>query len=141
MKKIELRNRENSAAVQRNGYDMCHMTSPEVLSKIGAMEVNIEPGKTAFSYHYHEGSEEIFYIARGRGSIRTSDGNIDVKEGDYISFPTGENGAHVITNTSDEILTYINFHNCCDVDVGYFPDRKQVMIMDRKGMNFYDLKE
>ena len=114
------------------------MTSNYVLSTIGAMQVDIQPGNKAFSYHYHEGCEELFYIVRGKGSIRTVDGDIEVKEGDFISFPTGEENAHVICNTSeDELLTYINFHRVSNIDVGYFPERKQVMILDKKGMNFY----
>ena len=60
--------------------------------------VEVEPGSFAYGYHYHETDEEVFYIISGTGIVRTINGDVTVKAGDAITFPTGPEGAHVIRN-------------------------------------------
>jgi len=114
------------------------MTSPATLSKASAMKVEVQPGKTAFGYHFHENREEIFYIVKGVGKIRTCDGDLPVKEGDFISFPTGKHGAHVISNTSDkDVLVYINFNSGDAVDIAQNPDDGTIIVCSPElGMKF-----
>lgn len=90
--------------------------------------VEVEPNNFAFGYHYHEMNEEAFYIISGTGVVRTQNGEIEVKAGDVITFPSGPSGAHCIRNSSDvEKLVYIDFDTINIPDLVHFPDTKKVM--------------
>jgi uncharacterized cupin superfamily protein len=60
----------------------------------------IPPGKAAYPYHFHHKNEETFYILSGKGVLRTPDGERKVTAGELLFFPTGPEGAHKLTNTS-----------------------------------------
>ena len=55
--------------------------------KCAASFVEVEPGRYAYGYHYHEVNEEVFYIIRGHAVVRTPEGEKNLKEGDAIVFP------------------------------------------------------
>ena len=83
----------------------------------------IPPQKSAFPYHFHYKSEETFYIISGEGVLRTPEGERTVKAGDLLFFPTGEAGAHKLTNSSQsENLVYIDFDVVHDLDAVAYPD-------------------
>lgn len=89
----------------------------------------IPPGKSAWPYHYHYQSEEVFYIISGKGILRTPDGEVEITAGDILAFPPGEKGAHKITNTSDnEKLVYIDFDTYHAVDLSFMPDSDKTLI-------------
>ena len=83
----------------------------------------IPPGKSAYPYHYHLKNEETFFVLKGAGLLRTRKGEREVKPGDLLFFPAGEDGAHKLTNTSDsEPLVYLDFDIVHDLDVTMYPD-------------------
>lgn len=82
----------------------------------------IPPGKSAYPYHYHLKDEEVFYIISGEGTLRTPGSERTVRAGELIFFPAGEGGAHKLTNTGRETLTYIDFDAVNDLDVAVYPD-------------------
>lgn len=92
--------------------------------------IEVEPGKSAFSYHWHEMGEEVFYIIKGKGLIATPNGEIEVKEGNVICFPTGENGAHSIKNISkDEKLIYIDVDAHKLPEIIHYPEDKKAQLI------------
>ena len=83
----------------------------------------IPPGKSAYPYHYHHKNEETFYILRGEGLLKTPEGERKVAAGELLFFPTGETGAHKLTNCSEtEMLVYLDFDVVHDVDIAVYPD-------------------
>ena len=87
----------------------------------------IPPGKAAYPYHFHYKTEETFYIISGTGILRTSEGEREVRGGELIFFPAGEEGAHKLTNISDtENLVYIDFDVTHDLDVAVYPDSDKI---------------
>ena len=89
----------------------------------------IPPGKAAYPYHYHHKNEETFYILSGEGILKTPEGERTVKAGDFLFFPTGAEGAHKLTNTSEtELLRYIDFDVVHDIDVCEYPDSGKIGI-------------
>ena len=89
----------------------------------------IPPGKSAYPYHYHHKNEETFYILSGEGILKTPDGERQVKAGELLFFPTGPEGAHKITNSSEtEMLTYIDFDVVHDIDIAVYPDSDKIGI-------------
>jgi uncharacterized cupin superfamily protein len=89
----------------------------------------IPPGKSAYPYHYHTKNEEVFYIISGSGELTTPSGIRNISKGDLIFFPSNEHGAHKLTNNSlTEMLVYIDFDTCNDIDVAFYPDSKKIGI-------------
>jgi uncharacterized cupin superfamily protein len=110
-------------------------------TKCRANFIEVEPGNQAFSYHYHETNEEVFYIISGTGIVRTSKGEIIVKAGDAITFPTGKEGAHVIRNGSDsEKLVYIDFDAINVPEIVHMPDTNKIMVVGPYSNGIYDEK-
>ena len=87
----------------------------------------IPPGKSAYPYHFHHKTEETFYIISGIGILRTPEGEREVRAGELIFFPAGEEGAHKLTNRSEsENLVYIDFDVTHDLDVAVYPDSDKI---------------
>ena len=87
----------------------------------------IPPKKVAYPYHYHHNNEETFYIISGEGILRTPNGERKVSAGDLLFFPTGAEGAHKLTNSSEtENLVYIDFDVVHDVDITIYPDSEKI---------------
>ena len=102
----------------------------------------LPPGKSAYPYHYHLKNEETFFILRGEGLLRTSEGVRTVKAGDLLFFPAGETGAHKLTNTSDtEMLVYIDFDIVHDLDVAVYPDSGKLGIWGKDTNRIYRLDD
>lgn len=105
------------------------IVSGDVGSKCNVSLYEIPPGKSAYPYHYHYQSEEVFYIISGSGLLRTPDGEHAVKSGDILAFPASEKGAHKLTNTSEvENLTYIDFDTYHSPEVSFMPDSNKKVL-------------
>jgi uncharacterized cupin superfamily protein len=145
MKELTVKNRNTVTGETRNRDGNQFTIKPVIGSdetdKCRVNFIEVEPGNYAFGYHYHEMSEEVFYIISGIGIVRTPDGDITVKAGDAITFPTGNKGAHVIRNGSDtEKLVYIDFDTVNIPDIVHFPDTKQIMVVGPYSNGLYDEK-
>ena len=92
---------------------------------------NLMPGKTNYPYHHHAGMEEVYYIISGTGTLKTPDGDKSVTAGDVIVLPTNANGAHQLTNTSDDVLVYLDIDSSVPAaEVVFFPDTNKVRVMN-----------
>ena len=102
----------------------------------------LPPGKSAYPYHYHLKNEETFFILKGQGLLRSPEGERLVKPGDLLFFPTGEDGAHKLTNTSDtEPLVYLDFDVVCDLDVTVYPDSGKLGIWGKDTNKIYHIDD
>lgn len=145
MKKITIKNYKNE-----KGQEMVQDGNKFVVKPVIGLDsakqcaihfVEVEPKNFAFSYHYHEMNEEAFYIISGHGIVRTKDGDIEVKAGDVIVFPTGPEGAHCIRNASEnEKLVYIDFDTINIPDLVHLPDIKKVMYTGPYSNGMFDEK-
>jgi uncharacterized cupin superfamily protein len=89
----------------------------------------LPPGKANYPYHYHMGSEEIFYIISGSGTLETPEGDKPIQAGDVIVCPAGEESAHRIVNTSAEKLTYLDCDTIVLPEVVGYPRSGKVGVM------------
>lgn len=97
------------------------------------------PGKSNYPYHYHTAMEEVFYIISGVGTLRTPEGEKTVTEGDVIIFPANANGAHQLTNTSDDVLVYLDVDTFATPEVVFFPDKGDFRIFTPTKMGNFPL--
>jgi len=122
-----------------NQFTVKSIIPEEEGAKIRANFVELEPGNYAYGYHYHEANEEAFYIISGIGVVRTLDGDVAVKAGDVIGFPTGKKGSHVISNNSEsEKLVYIDFGTTILPEVVHLPDFNKIMVISKEVNGVYD---
>jgi uncharacterized cupin superfamily protein len=132
-------------ASERNGntFSIKPVVAGEDVDTCAAAFIEVPIGKYAFGYHYHDQSEEIFYIVSGTGKLRCTYGEKDVKAGDMLCFPTGEKGAHVLSNTSEtEPLVFIDFDvKASKTDIVTFPDMGKMMISGTHVKTMVDIPE
>ena len=69
---------------------------------LGASLYALPPGQATFPYHYEIGNDELLVVITGSPSLRSPDGERELKPGDCIHFPSGETGAHQVVNRSRE---------------------------------------
>jgi uncharacterized cupin superfamily protein len=69
---------------------------------IGTSLYDLESGEKSFPYHYEYGAEEWLIVVAGAPTLRTPDGERELRPGDTVAFPEGPEGAHQVLNQSDE---------------------------------------
>ncbi|MGE8205966.1 cupin domain-containing protein [Heyndrickxia sp. NPDC080065] len=134
MKKTQIKNIDEIPGQQINWGGEINLTVKPVsdeglLSKCKVSFVELEPGNQAYAYHYHEINEEVFVVLSGEGVVRTINGEKKIKAGDAISFPAGEGGSHVVKNTSNEKLVYVDFSTISEVEISRHPDTGKMMVL------------
>ena len=105
--------------------------------KWGKLEVcfyTIQPGKANYPYHYHTANEEVFYIINGQGTLKTPEEEQIVSEGDVIIMPAHENGAHMLINTSNTPLVYLEIKTTNAPDVTILPESNKFGVFSSKIM-------
>ena len=88
---------------------------------LGAAVWELEPGATN-TYHFHHGARELLLVLRGRLSLRTHEGERELSDGDAVAFPRGRDGAHGMTNRSDQPVRYLVVAHHDSPDVIEYPD-------------------
>ena len=92
---------------------------------IGATLYEFEPGNQLWPYHFHAGNEEWAVIVSGTPIVRTPSGERELRTGDVVAFPQGEDGAHTFYNRSSEPARLVLFST---LRSGYctYPDSDKV---------------
>ena len=87
----------------------------------------VPPGKSSCPFHSHRGEEEMFFIVRGKGTLRYGDETRTIRAGDVICCPTGgPETAHQIVNDSDAELAYLSISTMLPAEVCEYPDSKKI---------------
>ena len=69
---------------------------------LGGSLYELEPGNRLWPYHTHHANEEWLIVLRGAPTLRTSDGEQELREGDVAVFRRGAEGAHQVSNRTDQ---------------------------------------
>ena len=105
----------------------------EVGRSIGAQRLGyalgvLERGQVYCSNHWHTQEEEVFVVWSGTPTLRTPQGEFTLRPGDVVAFPTGERGAHRISNESDAPCLVLMFANIDAGDVCHYPDSRKLLV-------------
>ncbi len=94
--------------------------------RIGATVYELAPGKRICPYHWHVAEEEWLYVIRGTPTLRTPDGERVLREGDVVVFPVGPDGAHAVTNATDEPVRVMMISSRAEFEMCVYPDSGKV---------------
>ena len=100
--------------------------------RLGISQWELLPGQAAYPYHLHLTEEELLIVLKGTPALRTPDGWRDLAEGEVVSFPRGEEGAHQILNRTDEPVTFLAISTHGEPDIVLYPDSNKVGASERR---------
>jgi uncharacterized cupin superfamily protein len=90
----------------------------------------LDPG-ASLVYHFHHAAREWLLVLRGQLTLRTHEGERELGEGDAVAFARGRDGAHGMTNRSQEPVRYVVVAHHDSPDVIEYPDEGRIAIMGR----------
>lgn len=97
--------------------------------QLGCSMMELDPGKTAWPFHFHQANEEAIYVLAGEATLRLGPAHTRVRAGDYVALPTGSDHAHQLTNTGSEVLRYLVISTMTTPDVCVYPDANKVGVV------------
>ncbi len=108
-----------------------HTSYARVGPLVGAVELGLSvyelpPGQSICPYHYETGEEEWLIALVGTPTLRTPSGERDLRPWDMVFFPTGEEGAHKVTNRTDEPVRVVIWSNRVSPNTSVYPDSHKV---------------
>jgi uncharacterized cupin superfamily protein len=98
--------------------------------ELGATVYELGPGNWV-PFHFHHASEELLVVLRGQPTLRAADGSRSLEPGDVVHFPTGPEGAHALSNETDEPVRYVIASTLRSPEVAEYPDLGQITAQAR----------
>jgi uncharacterized cupin superfamily protein len=86
----------------------------------------IAPGRKGFPYHWEAAKEEWLIVLEGTPTVRTPDGEQELRPGDVVCFPTGPGGAHQVLNRSDARVRFIFVSNATLPNIVVYLDSRKI---------------
>ena len=94
--------------------------------RLGASLFELPPGASSFPLHIHHANEELIVVLVGRPTLRTLDGERELRPGEVVACPAGRPGAHRIDNRSDEPARFLIVSTMISPEVNEYPDSGKV---------------
>lgn len=116
----------------RSELFMTRLSDRTGLTHLGISLARLPPGRESFALHVHSLQEEWIYVVSGRGHVRLDDREVPIEAGDFVGFPPG-GPAHLVRNTSEADLVYLQGGDRREGDRGRFPELKKVGYEDGAG--------
>jgi uncharacterized cupin superfamily protein len=89
---------------------------------LGGTMFEVGPGYRG-PYHLHYGNEELLLVVDGAPTLRTEEGERELRPGDVTLFRRGRDGLHAIDNRSDAPARFVVFSSMVDPDVSEQPEK------------------
>ena len=117
------------------GYEAGYLTIGPLIGaeRIGATIYSLAPGQSNCPYHYEYPDEEWLLVLEGTLTVRTPDGEEEVAAGEAACFPEGPDGAHKLTNRSDQTVRLIMFSTKNNPGVAVYPDSDKIGVWPVRG--------
>jgi uncharacterized cupin superfamily protein len=100
-----------------------HRLNAELL---GGSMYELEAGDKLFPYHTHHANEEWLLVLRGAPTLRTADGEQELREGDVVVFRRGNDGFHQVINRTDAPIRVLMLSSKVAPDIVEYPDSGKV---------------
>jgi uncharacterized cupin superfamily protein len=89
---------------------------------LGGTVFDVDPGWESY-YHLHHGNEELVLVLDGTPTLRTPDGERELRPGDVALFRRGADGLHALRNKSQARARFIVFSTMVSPDIAEQPER------------------
>ena len=96
-------------------------------AELGATVYELPPGQSICPYHYEDPDEEWLVGLTGRVVLRTPAGEEEIGPMDVVCFPMGPEGAHKVTNRSEETARVLMLSTMPRVSVAVYPDSGKLL--------------
>jgi len=106
--------------------------------RLGVSLWEVAPGEAAYPYHLHLGEEELLVVLAGRPSLRSPDGWRELDEGEIVSFPCGEAGAHQLVNRTGETVRFLAISTSGVPDIVLYPDSGKLGAAERRAGGLHE---
>ena len=93
---------------------------------LGGSVYELPPGQSNCPYHYEYGNEEWLIVLAGTLTLRHPGGEDELAPGDVVCFPVGPEGAHKLTNASDETVRVLMLSTRIEPAVAVYPDSDKI---------------
>jgi len=100
--------------------------------RLGLSVWEIPPGEAAYPYHHHLGEEELLVVLEGSPDLRTPEGWRQLRRGEVVAFPRGEDGSHQLANRTDRMVRFIAVSTNGDPDIVLYPDSGKISAAERR---------
>ncbi|HZO33919.1 MAG TPA: cupin domain-containing protein [Gaiellaceae bacterium] len=94
--------------------------------KLGLSVYGLPPGQSICPYHWEASDEEWLIVLAGRPTVRTPEGERELAPWDTICFPASAEGAHKVTNRTEEPARVAMLSTKNDPGVSFYPDSNKV---------------
>jgi uncharacterized cupin superfamily protein len=93
---------------------------------LGGTVYELPPGQSNCPYHYEYGNEEWLIVLAGRLTLRHPEGEDELDPGDVVCFPVGPEGAHKLSNRTDETVRVLLLSTKFEPAVAVYPDSDKI---------------
>ena len=119
------------------------------MRKLGASVYELPPGQAICPYHYEYGEEEALLVLEGTPTLRHPGGSELLAPWDAVAFPEGPDGAHAVSNQTDETVRVLMFSTVSVPAASVYPDSDKigiwtgnddddVMVHRESGVTYFD---
>lgn len=112
--------------------------------QLGASLYELRPATSGGNYHFHHGTEELLLVLQGRPRLRTPAGERDLDEGAVVLFVRGADGAHRVSNPTQDLVRYVMVSTRPSPDAVEYPDTRQLSVMaftkSQLGPSLWDIR-
>jgi uncharacterized cupin superfamily protein len=104
---------------------------------IGGSLYELEPGDRLWPYHTHHANEEWLIVVKGEPTLRTPEGEQQLREADVACFPRGAAGAHQVSNTTATLVRVLMLSTLLAPEIVEYLDTGKVGTRDAKGERIF----
>lgn len=101
--------------------------------RLGGTVYELPPGQSVCPYHYEYPEEEWVIVLEGQPLLRHPDGEDELKPNDVVCFPEGPDGAHKLTNRTDETVRVLMLSTKTTPAVVVYPDSDKIGVWPAAG--------
>jgi uncharacterized cupin superfamily protein len=96
--------------------------------QLGASVYELPSGEAICPYHYEHAEEEWLLVLAGRPTLRHPHGSERLEPWDVLCFPTGPDGAHKLTNDTEQVVRVLMFSTIRLPTATVYPDSDKIAI-------------
>jgi uncharacterized cupin superfamily protein len=98
--------------------------------QLGASLFEVAPGASTFPLHIHHANEEMLVVVAGRPTLQTLSESRQLAVGEVVACPAGREGAHRLTNDTDEPVRVLVVSTMHAPDINEFPETGEFWVRD-----------